>query len=259
MFKKFFVYLLALVILFSVVACKRSERGAFDKSTTSPSAEVQETGVVHDITEKNGQLLLVVPGDILLVKLPFSSKTSFQWSFREPITGRYLALKEHTFVKNIDETKEESEKDVLSIWRLKVLREGDFTLLFHYGDPFTPENPQEVFRMKIISRNERGANLPLLIMDSPREEQEIASPLLISGYAKMTDSRIVFLLKEQEGQEVIVEGEIPLKKSDQEYQYFEQSVSFDYDGDSPLVLAVSEKSPDGSERLLQTIPVRVQR
>ena len=126
---KFKLYSLIALLLIVGVAT-----GCFRKTTTADTAPVGvvETGTIIDVTEKNGQTIAAVPGDVMYVKLTGEAASGKQWSVIKPITGSALELKDHKIVGLVDPAVLNGR--FTDEWWLKILESGLIEVQFNYGE-----------------------------------------------------------------------------------------------------------------------------
>jgi len=144
--KKIFLSIAILVLTFSLVGCFKSNK---TDSNQEPQFEgAKPTGVVLDITEKNGQSGTVKPGDILYLKLTGEAASGKQWTVVSPATGDYLMLKDHKLIGLADSKAPDGQ--FTDEWWLKVEKTGNFELKFDYG--VMGEKAEKSFQFSVITQ-----------------------------------------------------------------------------------------------------------
>lgn len=214
MTKKIALASIVFVSMYLFIAC---QKGNIFKITNS-TAEVSETGVTHDITDKNNSVIFVKPGDIVKIVFLYDSSSSSQWNFRDPIQGNYMTLKDHFIIKENDSRLKKGQ--YISEWRMKILKTGEFPLRFHKEDLLQQNALEEVFAVKIIS-GKNPKQVPLIIIDAPQANDTVIKIIKLMGYAKSTDGKIFYRLKNQKWD--ITGSVLTIHKAPQ-YGYFEAKI-----------------------------------
>src|SRR3989338_3335006 len=100
------IVLASLILLagLAVTGCKKAE--PVDTGLDQGSG-VPETGLVIDISDKNGSSATTTPGDVLYIKLTGAPDYGKQWNVAAPTSGDWIMLKDHKVVDlNNQEAKE---------------------------------------------------------------------------------------------------------------------------------------------------------
>ena len=142
--KKIIFLSLILAAAFGLAACK-------NQAQTDSAAEISgvpETGLVLDITEKNGQTTTVTPGDVLYLKLTGEADSGKQWTVTAPTKGNSLRLKDHKIV-GLD-NPEILAGQFTDEWWLKIEEPGAFDLKFDYG--VSGEPAEQFFSLEVVSQ-----------------------------------------------------------------------------------------------------------
>jgi len=221
--KKTALFAIFILSLFAFVACKRSDIIPQEESLNI-SAEIPDSGITIDITEKNNQAIFANPGDVVLVVLKGEKKALTQWSFREPTAGGFLSLKEHTVISEQDLRLKADE--YLSEWKIKIIKPGVFTLRFNLEDPLKPKIPKQAFKVKIIS-GEKLEELSGILLDVPKENDIIAGKEVnIIGYAKNSAeyNGLVYYQLTDEKNAIIQEGDVQTLSGSAGFGYFEKKI-----------------------------------
>lgn len=142
--KKILSIFIILFLAFSLSACRKNTEAEWQKEIYG----VPETGTVLDITEKNDQTIIVMPGDILYLKLKGESDSGKQWSVTSPTTGNFLMLKDHKTIGLNDPQILGGE--FTDEWWLKIESKGEFYLQFDYG--VVAKEAEKSFKLKVISQ-----------------------------------------------------------------------------------------------------------
>lgn len=241
MTKKIFILGLGVFLLFGFVACQKGKNQ--DKKLSNVSAEVQDTGTIYDLSEKNNKVVFVKPGDFILVDLKVEDKPNLQWSYKDPITGGFLLLKEHPIIKENDARIKNGE--YISRWKMKVLKAGEFNFRFHYGDSTKPKDIKQVFLVKVIS-GKSESEMPSILLESPHQDDVLPRSFLISGYTKISEKEIIVKIKDENG-EIAQEINIPIADTASEYIYFEKKVTLKKPKTSKGTLEISRKDVPAEE------------
>lgn len=143
--KKLFLFsiLLLSIVLVGCSVLKPAEKEGKEKVTTVP-----ETGTIVNATDKDGQEILVVPGDVVELNLTGTESSEFIWTIISPTSEDCISLKEH---KNTG--TEEGSLIVTSDWKFKVEKFCSVDLSLNYIDFKDIENPKDTFSVKIISQD----------------------------------------------------------------------------------------------------------
>lgn len=107
-----------------------------------------ETGVVLDITEKNGQSSTAKPGDILYLKLTGEAASGKQWAVVSPTSSDYIMLKGHKLIGLTDSKAPDGQ--FTDEWWLKVEKTGNFELQFDYG--VLGKKAEKSFQFSVVSQ-----------------------------------------------------------------------------------------------------------
>lgn len=102
-----------------------------------------ETGTVLDISDQNGGSALLVPGDIIYVKLVGEAASGKQWTAVIPTTKESLVLMDH----KLTDLNNEEVDFFTDEWWIKVVEPDVFTLQYNYGLPF--EDVEQTFTFDI--------------------------------------------------------------------------------------------------------------
>jgi len=217
MTKKILFSIILLGGIIGLVACRQNS--ANSNVNNQASQEVPDSGVVIDITEKNGQIIFANLGDELIIDLKGNTDDKYQWSFREPISGGFLILKKHNIIETDD--KRLANNEFISEWRFKLIKSGTFEIRFDYENSFLSSKPKKVFRIKVTT--DSASALSNIIIDSPMAGETVKDKIMIRGYAKTISGKINYRVKNSEGKN-ITEGVITTTASDPAYGYFEKEV-----------------------------------
>lgn len=213
----------ALVVGVSLAACSTRRAQSPAPAPTPTSTVIPETGVTHDLTDKNGQVVFAKPGDVIAVPLVGQAKSGFQWSFRSPVNGGYLSLKRHTVTENDPRLQ---PGQFLSEWVLKIEKAATFNLRLDYEKATGRRlQPQQVFRAKIVADRASSA-APDLLLDEPQPEAGAAGTLLVAGFARGTKTIGYRLLTETGGQVASGSISIPEGSAESGFIMFEKTHRF---------------------------------
>lgn len=250
MIKKILLIIFLTTAVLFLVSCQH-EKNISEGISTNTSLEVPETGVVKNITDKNGSLITVKPGDQALVNLRGEKNKPYQWSYKDPIFGGYLLLKDHRFIAENDPSLQENE--FITQWKMKILKEGEFTLRLHYEDSLKPDVPKKIFRVKVVSSIEVPILKPLYI-DNPKEGATMSKEVLLQGYKKRNGLALGIILKNNEGK-ILSQENIPSGESADEYEFFEKKIKYKIPKDPTAFLEIFYKTAKGAETDKITIPI----
>jgi len=220
---QWWLFCLALLVGVTLAACSTRRTAAPPVAPVAPvSAVVPETGVVHDLGERNGQVITVRPGDVITIPLVGEAGSGFQWSFRSPINGGSLTLKRHTVTDRDPRLK---STQILSEWVFKVEKAATFTLRLDYENPLRRNRPvAETFTVKIVA--DRKLNeLPDLILDEPVANAVAAGTVRVAGYARPRIEAVEYSLADDAGKS-ITSGTIALPSGKGEFAAFEKTIKF---------------------------------
>lgn len=140
--KRFSFVILVLTLAIVVVGCNKKEVEEVDVRIFG----VAETGLVIDVTDRNGGQATTTPGDVIYIKLTGEADSGKQWFVTAPTSGSNIMLKDHVVTGLVDAELEEFTDE----WSIKVEEKGEFSLKFAYGA--TPEEPEDTFEIKVISQ-----------------------------------------------------------------------------------------------------------
>lgn len=254
MLKKIFLIIVSVLIIFGFVACQKEKRDSSINAVNS-SAEVSDTKVVENITNKNGTAVFIQPGDHILIDLEGEKKSQYQWSYKEPVSGGFLALKDHPVMEKTDSN---NKKIYVSQWRLKVLKEGIFTFRMNYEDSLKPEKPLKTFIVKVIS-GKKIDDIPGIILDTPSSGEGIEKEFLISGYHKAGSYPLVYILQDNSGTSVQKETLFPASETKSDFLYFEKKIKAKLTRNASYSLIVFHEAAGTETRLDEIVfPIKTQ-
>lgn len=182
-----------------VVACSNRRPDA----AVNANVAIPETGVVVDLSERNGTAVFVQPGDVLLVNLKGDNVKypRSQWSFRAPLTGNELTLKRHEAF--IPDGASDQAGSFTAVWEFKVERASAFEIRLEY-EQLGQRAPLETFSVYVVSDRSESETANILIL-SPQPEAVAKSPLVMHGYARTFEGTVRFRLRDEFGV-VLTEG-----------------------------------------------------
>lgn len=220
---QWWLFCLALLVGVTLAACSTRRTAAPPAPPLSPvTAVVPETGVVHDLGERNSQVIAVTPGDVIAIPLVGEAASGLQWSFRSPINGGALTLKRHTVTDRDPRLK---SRQILSEWVFKVEKAATFTLRFDYENPSRRNRPvSQTFAVKIVA-DRKLAELPDLVLDEPVANAVAAGTVRVAGYARPRIEAVEYSLADDAGKSV-TSGAIALPSSKGEFAAFEKTIKF---------------------------------
>lgn len=137
--KKIILLSIIMILAVSVTACKKTDE------PTAP--EKFETGLIIDISEKNGQKVEVQPGDKIKLTLVGVNGEGYQWEALPP-TSNIMTLVHHDTENNIPTNKGEN---FYNNFTFLIEKEGQTELKFKYDTPLYGDEPKETFEVTIIS------------------------------------------------------------------------------------------------------------
>lgn len=184
------------------------------------SSAVPETGTVLDLSDRNQQVVITVPGDVLTVPLIGAADGRMQWSFRSPISGGYLTMKAHTVTT---EDARISSGEQLSEWTFKVEQAATFPLRFEYHNPASKLAPVKVFSVLVVA-DRTEAQLAAVLADIEKL-QATGGTAVIGGFARAGVEQVRYLLKDEAGA-TVASGVIPVPDADAGFRHFEKTVWF---------------------------------
>lgn len=208
-------------VLLAAYSVRRQTAGPPVPSPT-PVVLVPETGVVHDLTDRNNGVLVAKPGDVITVPLIGDVGAGFQWSFRSPVAGGYLSLKRHTVT---EEDPRLQPKQALSEWVFKIEKAATFNLRLDYENPIARRRAtQKIFRVKIVADRSAG-ELPNILVDEPLPQAVAAGALHLAGYARRPVETVYYTVADEAAGQLL-KGELPLAAENSGFAYFEKDLRF---------------------------------
>lgn len=138
-------FIVTALLLASVVAT-----GCFNRGGAGATEEPFETGVIIDVTERNGEVVSAQPGDVVYVKLTGESAAQKQWSVISPTSSNAIELKDHKIVGLLD--PEVLDGRFVDEWWLLVLKSAEIELQFDYG--VLGEEAEDTFAVTIQSQDQ---------------------------------------------------------------------------------------------------------
>lgn len=246
--KKIVLFIIIILVVFAFSACKTSKK-EMSTASTNISMEIPETGNIIDLTEKNNQIAYASAGDILLIAFKDSAKSQNQWSFRGPIEQKIVTLKEHNIITENDSRIKDTE--ILNEWRLKVLNDTDFEIVFLYENSLKPSNPTRYFRVFVINYSKRN-KAPDLILSSPKNNDALSQKFILQGYSK-SKNKIIHYAIENEEMTLLSQGIITLPDNT---SYFEKIITLKNINNENGFLTIYQKNDtDNSQYNVTKIPI----
>lgn len=227
MFKKIFSISLILFLFLALVACKKV---VVNNNIDNSNESVPETGKIIDISGKNGQVIFAVPGDAILIELAIEQNSGFQWSFREPVAGGLLSLKEH-------DTAEKSR------WIFKIEKPAQFNIRLDYEDAMA-EKVKDAFLVKIVT-DKNSNEIQNILLDSPASGSKLKSPAKLSGFARVFEGTVNYRLKS--GDKILAEGFVTASAGGPEFGYFEKEIKFNDKVESAILEVYQINAENGEE------------
>lgn len=140
--------ILLVLIVGAVITLVGCQKKSSQNIVTPVPTSVIETGTVIDVSDKNGQTITTVPGDVIYIKLVGEAASGNQWSVTSTSSSNMVSLKDHKLVGLMD--KNAPNKQFIDEWWIKVERTGVFDLRYEYGRPGTAS--KKTFAVSIISQ-----------------------------------------------------------------------------------------------------------
>ena len=184
--KKIIFFIVIVLAVFGFSACKQNEVKT-DGISANIAMEVQETGTIIDITNKTGQIVYAKPGDILSINFIDTKNSKNQWSLRSALEHGVVSLKNHNIISEKDARIKEGE--ALNEWNFKILREGNFEIVFAYKNALKPSAAIKTFRVEIVS-GKRADEIPDIIINAPKPGESATQKLQIRGYSKSANKTL---------------------------------------------------------------------
>ncbi len=184
----------ALFVGLSLAAC--SARRPAPPAPPAPSAVVPETGVVHDLGNRQGELVVAVPGDALVVPLVGEAGSGYQWSYRAPINGGYLSLKKHVVTERDARLKPGQR---MSEWTFKIEKPATFTLRLEYENPTKRQQSiAKDFTVKVVA-DKTVEQLEWLLVDQPRANGIARGSFEVAGFARAAAGPVTLTVSDADG------------------------------------------------------------
>lgn len=216
-YKKFFFFVVILIIAVGFIACKRNT----GQNVLEKASEKMEKVKTHDITKENKKVVFADAGEIIYVALYGKSEDKFQWSLREPLSGNYISLVKHDVVSQKDNRIKEGE--LISEWKFKIEKEGEFNLRLEYENAFISKNPKDVFVVKVINPKSKDAQKKIFI-DQPVQNQVINHNVIkLMGFASVYEATLNYRLNDTNNK-ILDQGFIQTTAGAPDYGYFEKDV-----------------------------------
>lgn len=247
--KKIIFFIIIVLVIFAFSACKiGNEKTA--TTATNIAVEIKETGNIIDITNKNNQIIFANPGDIILIDFMDKEKSPNQWSFKSPVKQEIISLKEHNVITENDSRVKIGE--VLNEWKLKILKDSDFEIIFTYENSLKPGNPIQYFRAQIISGKKQDETPDIIIQD-PKTDDVLGQKFVLRGYLKNTDTTVYFKILNNENA-AVAQGLIHIVDNS---SYFEKNIDIKkIISDQGILMVYQTNKKDNAEYNIIKIPVK---
>jgi len=202
--KKIIFFFVIVLAIFGFSACKIQGEKVIDVGINK-AVEVQESGTTINITDKNFQIVYARPGDILELNFVDTKNSQNQWSFRSPIQKEIVSR-----VK---------PGEILNSWKLKILKNTNFELLFSYENAIKTNTPLKTFRVEIIVDKSKN-DIPDIMVNSPKSDDAVGQKFIINGYSKSNNKNIFYTITNTENK-TILEGRLTVPTDS---SYFEKNI-----------------------------------
>ena len=152
---------LMLIAATALSACAAETPAAQGDVGGGETAEQTDTGVVRQTfvdESQDGQLVEVVAGALVTVKLESNATTGFRWELAEPIDEGMLALIESKYIAPEDVNTDEETVGAGGVeeWTFETLKPGETTISMAYSRPWEGgEKGVETFSFTVRSLSGR--------------------------------------------------------------------------------------------------------